>query len=235
MASARSFADARGWSYRFMDDAFFDFVPESVRTKLGDRLAMMSDLARLVWAKTVFKQEHDIDRIIWLDADVCVFAPQLLDISEKSNFAVGRQVWIQPDQGKGLKIFNQVHNALLAITRHSPVLEFLLDGIESMTDRMEQISSPQMFGPKLLTALHNIVGFDVIESVGMASPLVLQDLAQGNGRALDALTKNSKQHLAALNLCGSYWNQTIDDVLCDDATYERALEFLFSKQGGLGG
>ncbi len=233
IASAQTLADANSWSYRFMGDEFFDLVPHTIHVKLSDKLAMMSDFARLAWAKDLFKQDQTVDRIIWLDADVCVFAPHLLDIDETLDFVVGRQFWIQPDQGNDLKIFNQVPNALMVFTRHSPALEFLLHSITTMAERMEQISSPQMFGPKLLTALHNIVGFDVIESVGMASPLVLRDLAQDNGQALDTLLRNSKDPLAALNLCGSYKDQTIDDVLCDDALYDRALTHLCSKQSGL--
>lgn len=233
MASAQSLCDSEGWTYRFIDDALFDYVPGPIQKKLAGRLAMQSDIARLAWAKEVFLQDSAVDRVVWLDADVCVFAPEFFEIDEALDFAVGRQVWIQPGSNSDLKTFKQVHNAAMVFTAQSPVLDFLLHSVLSMAERMTQIGSPQMFGPKLLTAMHNIVGFDVIECVGMASPLVLRDAAEGGGPALDALISQSDRSLAALNLCRSYWNQTVDGVYCDDALYDSVITRLFSKQSGL--
>ena len=72
---------------------------------------------------------------------------------------------------------------------------------------------PQFVGPKLLTTLHNVVGFPLNYSVGMASPLVLRDLANGNGPAWDMLMSARGEDLAALNLCASLMGSTVDGVV----------------------
>ena len=61
----------------------------------------------------------------------------------------------------------------------------------------------QIVGTKFLTALHNIVAFPLINSVGMLSPVVLRDIALGGGDAVDRLIEESPDPLAAVNLCMS--------------------------------
>ncbi len=233
LSSAHAWAEDKGWTYRFIDDALFDFVPNTIRPKLSDYPPMMADIARLEWMKHVLESERFADRVVWLDADVFVFAPAVIDIDPAFDFAVGRQVWVQQDDDQDLKVYRQVHNAVLTFKRGSPLLEFLVYSIMRMARRLEQISSPQMFGPKLLTALHNITGFDVIESVGMASPLVLHDLAQGEGVAFDHLMEASEHPIGALNLCSSYRGQIRDGVLCDEVLFTDAIAFLQSQKEGL--
>ena len=62
---------------------------------------------------------------------------------------------------------------------------------------------PQLLGPKLLTALHNIAPFDVWTGVGMLSPAVAQDVLAGGGAALDQFVQDSGSWPPALNLCRS--------------------------------
>jgi len=233
MTSAKNWAEKESWSYCFIDDDLFEFVPAETRRKFFGYPQMLSDIARLAWAKQVFMEDTSVDRILWLDADIIIFAPETLDIAADSRFAVGRQVWVQPGQGNKLKIYRQVHNACLLAGRDTPVLDFLLYTVLRTADRLDQISSPQMFGPKLLTALHNIVGFDVIEGIGMASPLVLQDLVNGDSGPLGLLQQSSKVPIGALNLCGSYRNKVIDGVVCNDELFDQAIAQLCERQGGL--
>ena len=58
----------------------------------------------------------------------------------------------------------------------------LLGGMEENKAMVNQI-----VGPKLLSALHNMIGYPLIENVGMLSPLVLQDIDKLGGVALDLL------------------------------------------------
>lgn len=62
---------------------------------------------------------------------------------------------------------------------------------------------PQFIGPKLLTALHNIVALPVMETAGMSSPLVVKDMLSGRGDALDLFVEHSPQRITAENLCTS--------------------------------
>ena len=69
---------------------------------------------------------------------------------------------------------------------------------------MNQGSMPPPFiGPKLLTALHNIVQCPVLETAGMLSPLVIRDLLQGGGKALDLFFRKSPVEIYGANLSAS--------------------------------
>ena len=66
---------------------------------------------------------------------------------------------------------------------------------------------PQFIGPKLLTALHNIAQCPIAEHAGMLSPLVIKNICQQSGPALDLFIEKSKQPIYAANLCGSLYSQ----------------------------
>ena len=226
LASATAWANLNGWDYCFRGDDLFDLVPPDLRAKFPGQIPLQIDIARLLWARSLFAEISGIERIIWLDADVFISAPETVQIDPALDFAVGRQIWVQPDQNEKLRSTRQVHNAILVFTRPSPVLDFLIQTVVNLATRHAGAAAPQFLGPKLLTALHNIVGFAVIESVGMASPLVLRDLAAGGGPALDLLTTKTEDSLGALNLCSSYQGQTIDGVACTDSLFENAITTL---------
>ena len=224
--SAHTLANLKGWEYHAKGDEIFDLVPQKIRSKLGSKKVMLTDLARLLWAKEILRNESSIGQVIWLDADVFVFSPEHININAETHFAVGRQNWIQAGSGQTLKVYRQVHNAILVLGHDLCVADFLIYSISRMINEMTHAPSPQIFGPKLLTALHNIVGFDVIESVGMASPLVLQDIARGGGKALSALSRTGTPPLGALNLCSSYQEKTVDDILVNNSLFTRAIKRL---------
>ena len=186
----------------------------------------------MLWARALFDAKPGLDRVIWLDADVFVFDPGLITIDPAIDFAVGRQIWVQPGKDGDLRTYRQVHNAILVINRSTPVLDFLIQTVLRLARRHDGAASPQFLGPKLLTALHNIVGFSIVESVGMASPLVLGDMAAGGGRALSLLTSATDSPLGAINLCSSYRNETVDGIRCDDGLFEQAISTLEAR--GLG-
>lgn len=225
MSSVAAWAKDQGWAYHVRGDDLFDLIPDDIRRKFSTQRPLLADIARLRWAREVFDQDPSMERVIWLDADVLLFAPENVTLPD-ADFAVGRQVWVQPDAKDKLRVYRQVHNAVLAIHRASPVLDFLIQTATDLAARHNGPTSPQLLGPKLLTALHNIVGFGVIEGVGMASPRVLADISAGGGPAYELLQRESPEPLGALNLCSSYREQTVDGVACTDALFSSVIKVL---------
>lgn len=229
LASAKAWADSNAWDYLFRGNEIFDLVPPDLREKYAEQIPLQIDIARLIWARDVLRDDPSLERVVWLDADIFVFDADAVFLDDTVDFAVGRQVWVQPAAGGTLKTYKQVHNAILAFQQSTPVLDFLIQAVLNLAERHDGPATPQLLGPKLLTALHNIVGFSVIDSVGMASPLVLADLAAGNGPALKRLTSGSPHPIGAVNLCTSYRGQTVDGVVCDDELFEAAIKKLASS------
>ena len=81
---------------------------------------------------------------------------------------------------------------------------------------------PQFIGPKLLTALHNIVASPVMEQAGMLSPLVMRDLLAGEGDALDLFLTRCEILPAAANLSSSLTREES----FNDADMEKLIQLL---------
>jgi len=209
LQSVRNWSAGNGFEYRFWDDSIFDLVPKSVLERFGDRQVVISDLARLKAIRALISEGYD--RVVWLDADVLVFRPERFSLPAAvqlpEGYMVGREVWVQPraDNPQKLQAHKKVHNAFLLFDRQNSFLDFYIDQAERMLLVAGASVPDQFVGPKLLTALHNVIQCPVMETVGMLSPKVIQDLLSGGKStcALNLLVKRSAAPLAATNLCGS--------------------------------
>lgn len=200
LESVQAWASDNGYDYRFIDDSLFDCLDADLRQKLGAQKVIASDLARLIHLQKGLGEGYDC--VLWCDADFLVFDPRKLVLPE-SAYALGREVWVQSDESGKLRAYRKVHNALLMFRRGNSFLDFYADSAARLL-RLNQGGVPAQFiGPKLLTALHNVVVCPVLETAGMLSPLVIRDLLAGQGKALSLLLEKSTHSLAAANLGAS--------------------------------
>ena len=201
LSSVRSWTESRGYEYLFVGDELFERVPDWFLEKLNGRLPIAADLARLVLAREAL--EAGYERVIWFDADTLIF-DQSLEVSFEGSCAFGQEVWIQTDEQGRLQARKNVHNAVAAFNRDCPVLPFMIQTVRSIIQRADPNHiSPQMVGPKLISALHNIAGFSLLTEIGAYSPLVLTDIQNGGGSALSLMQQKSQTPLKAANLCHS--------------------------------
>ena len=205
--SVRHWAAACGHGYLCFGDEIFDRLPSGFRKKTAGRRSTQADLGRLLLARELLEEA---ERVIWLDADVLVFAPEDLDCDIPSPYAFGREIWIQEDERGRLRAYRNVHNAVCLFERINPFLDFYIHAAERLVTLNDGGFPPQFIGPKFLTAQHNIMKLPLIETLGMASPLVLRDLARGGGPALELQRVEQPRPLAAVNLCSSLG---LDDLL----------------------
>lgn len=229
MDSVRAWAADAGLTYRASGDELFDRLSPELREATTERPQVAADIARLLWIEALLAQGWDA--VLWLDADVLVVDPDALtaalDLSR--GYLLGREAWVQRDASGKLRAHRGVHNALCAFTRENPFLTFYLDAATRIVLRHEGPMVPQLVGPKLLTALDNLVGLEASWAVNMTSPLVLRDIAEGRGDALELWRARSHGPAAAVNLCASYAGRQSDGVNVDEALLEHAIDAL---QGG---
>jgi hypothetical protein len=206
--SVEGWAASRGFDYRFYGDEALHYTPDWYREKLADRKPIVADLARLLLIRQALQDGYQ--QACWLDADVLLFAPDRLQLEYPQSCAFGREYWVEVgkhDQGAHRDqptLRRNVHNAICVFKAGCPVLPFLIHATEQIIRRVDPAHiAPQLVGPKLLGALHNIVGFDFIETVGAFSPAVLDDLEAGSGRCLSMLLERTPVALAGANLCAS--------------------------------
>ena len=216
LKSAQDLADLQGWDYRFIGDELFEPLPHQFIAKVGHRGPILSDLGRLIACK---KALEEYEKVLWLDADTLIFNPQAFRLP-KGSFGFGRERWIQPKsklkpnahtklKKKDWKIYRSICNALCYFERQNPFLDFYMYTCESIIDRVDpEHIAPQIIGPKLLSALHNIIACPFTTAIGSASPHLIMDVSRGYGQALE-LHRNDlsvEEPEAGLNLCHSLLN-----------------------------
>lgn len=229
MASVRDWSDTAGFEYRFYGDEIFELVPDWYQQKAGQYLQISTDFGRLALARQLLNEGYD--RVIWLDADVLIFDPKRFVVNIIQGSAFGREVWVQRSADGQLKAYKNVHNAVCCFCQDATFLDFYMETCLSMLGRSEGGLPPQIVGTKLLTALHNIVGFQLIESIGMASPLVLNDIAMGTTTAIDLLLKVSQGPLYGANLCASLVDGVSDGVRLDSKQMDIIVNKLQLRNG----
>ncbi len=224
--SVAAWCAQNGYRHRFLEEDVFAPLPPALRDKTRDRPVIASDLARLRWLQRL--REQGWQRVVWMDADVLIFDPDALVLPDTAS-AVGREVWIDHDRHGRLKSWRKVHNAFLMFGPGDSLLDFYADSAERLLLAAPERIPPQFIGPKLLTALHSLSRFPVLETAAMFSPLLLRDLlgelqAQG---AIDRFLEDSDAPPAAANLCCS----SVNGGQLDDRQMQQAIERL---QGGRG-
>lgn len=216
MESVKLWADINGFDYRFLDDELFSVIDKELRNKLSSQLVILTDLARLLWMRKFLQQGYDT--VVWFDADFLVFNPSKLQLPE-TNYALGREVWVQKDINNKLRAYSKVHNAFLMFRQDNAFLDFYIETADRLLHLNQGNVPPQFIGPKLLTALHNIAQCPVMETAGMLSPLVIKDILDGGGAALDLFRKASPHEIYAANLGASV-------ALKEGITEQEMFEFI---------
>lgn len=200
LRSVRGWCELNGYEYRFIGDELFDPVPATLLKKTSEQRVIATDLARLLTLQSALEEGYDC--VVWLDADYLIFNPAEFILPEQPS-AVGREVWVQHDRSDKLKVYKKVHNAFLMFRRDNSLLDFYSDTASRLLAANKGPMPAQFIGPKLLSALHNVVSLSVLESAGMLSPMVIRDLLQGSGEALELFSLHSPMPITAANLCVS--------------------------------
>lgn len=188
------------YQHRFIGDDIFDLVASELLDKAGPQSVIATDLARLRALQQGLAE--GFERVVWCDADFLIFRPNDF-VLPAADFAFGREIWVQADDKGRLRAYPKLHNALLMFQRGNACLEFYLDTAARLVQLNQGGMPAQFIGPKLLTALHNIACFPVMGNAAMLSPLVLRDILNGGGAALQLFLQKSPVAPAGVNLSSS--------------------------------
>jgi len=199
--SVRHWADINQYDYRFVNDTeLFASVPDTLMEKTREQKIIATDLGRLRLLEQGLAEGYQT--VIWCDADFLMFNPDKF-LLPQTDYALGREVWVQLNENGKLKAYNKVHNAFLMFRQGNSFLNFYADTAQHLLELNQGSMPPQFIGPKLLTALHNIAVCPVMENAGMLSPLVMRDLMNSQGGALDLFRAKSPKPIDGANLSGS--------------------------------
>ncbi|WP_050759451.1 hypothetical protein [Luminiphilus syltensis] len=201
LTSVNEWCNAVGYERLLIGDELFDILPGWFRQKTAERLPMAADLARLLHIQRLL--ESGVYRVIWADADTLVLNPRW-QIEDRFHTAFGQEHWLQHNTAGRWAIHRQPHNAFCLFRSDSPVLDFLIYAATSIVRRADADHlAPQMIGPKLLKALHNLVDFDLLPEAGAISPDLLMACHTSDTSALAVYRKYYDGPLYLANLCQS--------------------------------
>lgn len=234
LESVSTWCQYQGYEYQFYGDELFDFVDPALVEKFSSQKVIVTDLARLKAISNALHQGYD--RVIWMDADFLIFSPDNFQLPElwqlPEGYMLGREVWVQAgsetDKKAKFKAHVKVHNAFLLFDRGNYFLDFYMSQAERFLYQCDGAAvPPQFIGPKLLTALHNVIRCPVFESAGMLSPDVVQDLLAPNhsGEALTLMLKKSPVLPSGANLCSSL----ADDTQLSEPGMHSLVEYLLAR------
>lgn len=186
-------ASVRAWAphHEHLGDELLDLAPGWVHDAAGDSLLPVTDVARLVLLQQ--RLAEGWDRVVWIDADVCVFAPALVDVEIDSDVAVCVERWVTGAPGGGLQALPWVNNAALAARS----VDALLDA--TLARARAGGVGPRSLGPDLLTPMHAVEPFGELVGISVASPHVVR----GVPGAWELLVSSLPWPVGALNLCWS--------------------------------
>ncbi len=208
LQSVEEWAEQQGFDYVFIGDELFDLLPQGYRRKVDGRGPILADLGRLLLMQDHLQKEGG--QAIWLDADTLCVNPLWSPPTGVHGF-FGEECWVQQDERGKWRPFITPHNAFLGFSDSSPVLPFLTHITESIINRADEDHiAPQMVGPKLLKALHNLAQFYLIPAAGALSPALMAELTSTPGEAVLTYKKVGREPLAMVNLCASL-AETSDD------------------------
>ncbi len=203
METVQHWALKQGWHYRFVGDELFDTLEATTRQKLQGRNPIQADIGRLDLMHNCLSSNDAPDCVIWVDADtLCLdptWTPNLL-----ADACFGEECWVQQKPDGTWRRYLGPHNAFMCFTSASPVLPFLRFAARSIINRIDGSHiAPQVIGPKLLKALHNVVGFTLLPEAGALSPALRNELLNAPGAATHCYLGGQRPPLALVNLCQS--------------------------------
>ncbi|MEH6478376.1 MAG: hypothetical protein V7727_21975, partial [Sneathiella sp.] len=186
--SVQAWSADSGFDYQWLGDEIFDSLDSELIEKTQSQKVIASDLARLKAMQQALAKGYQC--VVWCDADFLIFNPQQFILPD-SSFALGREVWVQEDKNQKLRAYTKVHNAFMMFCHGNHFLDYYTASAEQLLRANQGRMPPQFIGPKLLTALHNMVSCPLIETAGMLSPLVIRDILKGDGKALQLFKQKS--------------------------------------------
>jgi hypothetical protein len=224
--SVKQWARLTGHEYELCgDDKLFEAVGGEFLSSVGRNFRSITNLGRLEFIRSALAQGYD--RAIWLDADVFVFAPDRLDIKIQERYAFAREVWIS-DAAPGQTVEEHgVNNAACIFAKNEPDLDFLIDVIRYIAKR-RNITSNYQVGGDLLKGLRKSLAFNLLDQVGMFSPMVVRALHAGDSSVLRRQALAFGTPVYAANICA-----TSNHGIFDEAFISRALNSLEETMGAI--
>ena len=231
ITSVKKWAHHQGWDYEWLDDRFFELVPDWVRERCAGNIYALTDICRLQWLRQMLNAGYE--RAIWVDADILVFAPERLSVTTKHGYAFAHELFLAVLPDGGIKPQEGLNNALMVFERDQPMLEFYHHAALVRMKRAPPGPIPRTaLGPALLSDLACVLPLELLFGVGLFTLAIMREIAKGGGPLPRECAKRSPRPLGAANVCHFLRNSAPSNQRgAFDAIYDRAVSQLIDTRG----
>lgn len=231
MDSVRGWAARQGWDYECLDDRFFELAPAWVRERCARNIYALTDICRLQWMKNQLASVYD--RVIWADADMLIFAPDKLAITNHQRHAFAHELFLRLDGDGGVTPIEGINNAMMVFQRDDPVLDAYLEACLRRLRELPEGPVPRTaLGPSLLVELAKEQPLQILHGVGLFTPEIMRQIGAGGGPLPREYLRRVPGPLGAANLCHFQRNGTAPQHRIHfDSAYAQAVDRLLATAG----
>jgi hypothetical protein len=226
LETAKHWAQLRGYDYHFLDDRFFDYVPQKYRAKTDNKI-LLSDFARLIVSRELLSKGYA--RTVWIDADVVVFDPDSWHLPTLENYYFSHELWPTP-QANGVRLDFRANNAVMVFSRGNSFLDFYIDSCHRILSSNAELKNWHI-GVRFLTGLRAVCPLPLLMNIGMLGQDILADLVRGPKHLLSNYIRAMGEPLVAANLCGSVTGMSVGDFVITDKVMEEIVEGCIATKG----
>lgn len=232
LRSVRTWAGARDYAYEFIDDRLFDYAPDWVRQRCGSLILPITDVARMYLLREYLRAGWE--RVVWVDADVLVFAPEKFVLDDSAPYALCRELSLSVASAHAVQFAEAVNNAVLLVTPRQPMLDFWIFAVEEIlrTRAPGQIDSLTA-GTRFFTNLARTMPLRALQNVGLFTPLLIRDIAAGGGVLAEQWAARFGHPIGAANLCASMQDRDCAGVQVGATQMQQAVDALLNSRGAI--
>ncbi len=233
MQSVNVWARNECWDYKFINDDFFELAPGWVRKRCNGNIYALTDVCRLQWLRD--QLDAGYERVVWVDADVLIFAADQINISTKRGYAFAHELFLKLDKQGGASPIYGMNNALMVFEREQSILDSYLNSCFETLSSLPSGRVPRTaLGPKLLEKLNNENLLDTIKGIGLFTLAMNREIASNGGPLTRQYVSLSPATLGAANLCHFLRNSTpLSKRSQFDSLYEQAVINMLNSRGNV--
>lgn len=228
LASVKSWAEKRGFTYCFIDDELFKYAPSWYREKVEGNVQLVSDLSRLILARKFLQQGYQ--QVIWIDADMLIFDPENFSIQTDEGVYFCRETWVDADPEGNIIHQKKVNNSISVFHRQNTFLEFYIDACQKMVKQSKGRPPHVLVGTSFLTHLHKMYPLSLLGNVGIISPALVHDLFTQQTHFIEKYLEWQGSSIHAANLCGSMKDKCFKGTELNEKSMEAVVEKLLQNR-----
>jgi hypothetical protein len=234
MASVRSWAEQRHFTYAFVGDELLALPPDWFRKKSGRYLNIVTDLGRLLCAREYLAK--GAERVLWIDADVLIFQPDPLNIDLTLSYGYAKEAWCRRDDNGGISSSLKINNAACLFRGDEAGLAHLngyIDDCLKLLQETDRVRDHTLIGTRYLSARNSKSPLPVLLGFGLLSPLVVRAILTSDSEVLAYFGEQHGDPIYAANLCNFFRGTGANKSGIADDTYTAVVNALLADGGAM--